>query len=75
MSQHTRIKRCIQKKHYMQILKNFLLLLLLQLFILVSYSQQRPSMTWFNEPDSWKHENGKLTFFTTAKTDYWRISH
>lgn len=32
-------------------------------------------MTWFNEPQSWKQEDDKLTVFADAKTDFWRKTH
>jgi uncharacterized protein len=32
-------------------------------------------MTWFNEPRNWKQENGHLTVFAEAHTDFWRKTH
>jgi uncharacterized protein len=32
-------------------------------------------MKWYNEPISWKDENGTLAVTSGAKTDFWRITH
>ncbi|GAA6624207.1 DUF1349 domain-containing protein [Scytonema sp. NUACC26] len=32
-------------------------------------------MKWYNEPLSWKDENGTVTVTSGAKTDFWRITH
>jgi uncharacterized protein len=32
-------------------------------------------MIWFNEPRNWKRENGHLSVFTEAHTDFWRKTH
>lgn len=32
-------------------------------------------MLWFNEPENWTLENGKLSLQVTAKTDFWRLTH
>ena len=32
-------------------------------------------MQWFNEPERWEINEGKLTMDVTPKSDYWRVSH
>jgi regulation of enolase protein 1 (concanavalin A-like superfamily) len=32
-------------------------------------------MNWFNEPHSWKEEDGKLTVIADPQTDFWRKTH
>lgn len=43
--------------------------------IMGSTAQTLERMQWFNEPESWKTENGVLTMEVTPQSDYWRISH
>ena len=43
--------------------------------IMGSTAQTLERMQWFNEPESWKTENGILTMEVTPQSDYWRISH
>ncbi|MDE5813762.1 MAG: DUF1349 domain-containing protein [Muribaculaceae bacterium] len=38
-------------------------------------AQTLEKMNWFNEPDEWNINGGKLTMFVTPNSDYWRISH
>ncbi|KAF3890835.1 DUF1349 domain-containing protein [Tolypothrix bouteillei VB521301] len=33
------------------------------------------SMEWYNEPLSWKDENGTVSVTSGAKTDFWRVTH
>lgn len=51
------------------------LLLLLIVTILDANAQKMSSMQWFNEPNEWSIDNGKLTMEVTGHTDYWRKSH
>src|SRR6516165_7464618 len=32
-------------------------------------------MIWFNEPETWKEEDGKLLVRAAASTDFWRKTH
>jgi len=32
-------------------------------------------MNWFNEPDEWSFDDGRLTVQVTPQTDFWRITH
>ena len=43
--------------------------------VMGSSAQTLERMQWFNEPESWTTENGKLTMEVTPQSDYWRISH
>jgi regulation of enolase protein 1 (concanavalin A-like superfamily) len=45
------------------------------LISLASYGQKLTNMEWFNEPDSWVVENGKLVMDVTPQSDYWRNTH
>ena len=38
-------------------------------------AQSLEKMQWFNEPESWKIEEGTLYMDVTPQSDYWRISH
>ena len=38
-------------------------------------AQSLEKMQWFNEPESWKIEEGTLCMDVTPQSDYWRISH
>lgn len=38
-------------------------------------AQTLEKMNWFNEPDSWEINGGKLTMAVTPHSAYWRISH
>jgi hypothetical protein len=38
-------------------------------------AQTLEKMNWFNEPETWKVTDCKLTMKVTPKSDYWRISH
>lgn len=40
-----------------------------------AYGQTLEKMNWFNEPDNWNINGGKLTMSVTPNSDYWRISH
>lgn len=40
-----------------------------------SVAQTLEKMNWFNEPEQWSINDGKLTMSVTPKSDYWRISH
>ena len=44
-------------------------------FTQASYSQSLEKMNWFNEPETWTIDGGKLTMNVTPNSDYWRISH
>lgn len=37
--------------------------------------QTLEKMNWFNEPEHWEINGGKLTMDVTPNSDYWRISH
>lgn len=37
--------------------------------------QRFNNMEWFNEPATWKMENGTLIMEVTPRSDYWRITH
>lgn len=37
--------------------------------------QKLEKMNWFNEPENWQINSGKLTMDVTPNSDYWRISH
>lgn len=43
--------------------------------IMVSSAQSLEKMQWFNEPESWTIDNGKLVMDVTPLSDYWRVSH
>ena len=43
--------------------------------IMVSSAQSLEKMQWFNEPESWTIDNGKLVMDVTPQSDYWRVSH
>ncbi|MDE6632875.1 MAG: DUF1349 domain-containing protein, partial [Muribaculaceae bacterium] len=45
------------------------------LMALSSYGQTLEKMNWFNEPEKWNINGGKLTMAVTPNSDYWRISH
>jgi hypothetical protein len=55
--------------------KKYLLGLLLVTAAQLAGAQSLEKMTWFNEPETWKVADGKLTMNVTPKSDYWRISH
>lgn len=38
-------------------------------------AQVMERMQWFNEPETWAVDNGRMTMSVTPKSDYWRISH
>lgn len=56
-------------------MKNLFFTLLLFMTVMGSSAQTLERMQWFNEPESWTTENGKLTMEVTPQSDYWRISH
>ena len=43
--------------------------------IMESSAQSLEKMQWFNEPESWTIDNGKLVMDVTPQSDYWRVSH
>ena len=45
------------------------------LLIVTVMAQSLEKMQWFNEPESWKIEEGTLYMDVTPQSDYWRISH
>lgn len=38
-------------------------------------AQQLNTMQWYNEPENWEIEDGKLSMDVTPQSDYWRITH
>ena len=38
-------------------------------------SQPTSGLSWFCPPDRWSLENGRLTLYPDAKTDYWQRTH
>lgn len=38
-------------------------------------AQTLEMMQWFNEPERWEINEGKLTMDVTPKSDYWRVAH
>lgn len=57
-------------------MKRFLLSgLLLLLSASFAAAQSLDKMQWFNEPQHWTIEQGRLTISVTPHSDYWRISH
>lgn len=56
-------------------MRKFVSVLLFVLAVCTASAQTLEKMNWFNEPDSWKIEDGKLKMFVTPQSDYWRISH
>ncbi len=38
-------------------------------------AQSLDKMQWFNEPEQWSIEEGRLSLFVTPQSDYWRVSH
>lgn len=38
-------------------------------------AQSMQHMQWFNEPENWEIEDGRLTMDVPGGCDYWRISH
>lgn len=57
-------------------MKNKILFTALAIGMMHSASGQTlEKMNWFNEPEQWQIEGGKLSMMVTPHTDYWRISH
>lgn len=56
-------------------MKNFLFTLILGMTVTSIPAQTLECMQWFNEPESWKIEDGRVTMEVTPHSDYWRISH
>ena len=56
-------------------MKKCYLTLIFGMAIMVSSAQSLEKMQWFNEPESWAIENGKLVMDVTPQSDYWRVSH
>ncbi|MBQ8449878.1 MAG: DUF1349 domain-containing protein [Bacteroidaceae bacterium] len=56
-------------------MKKCFLTLIFGMAIMVSSAQSLEKMQWFNEPESWAIENGKLVMDVTPQSDYWRVSH
>lgn len=56
-------------------MKKCFLTLILGMAIMVSSAQSLEKMQWFNEPESWTIDNGKLVMDVTPQSDYWRVSH
>lgn len=57
-------------------MKTKLILMASVLFLAnMSFAQTLEKMNWFNEPENWQIDGGKLTMFVTPNSDYWRISH
>ncbi len=38
-------------------------------------AQSLEKMQWFNEPEKWEIEAGRLSMSVTPQSDYWRMSH
>jgi len=51
------------------------ILFLISLYTTSVLAQKMEAMQWFNEPDSWGIDNGKLTMEVTPQTDYWNKTH
>ncbi|MBR2637847.1 MAG: DUF1349 domain-containing protein [Bacteroidaceae bacterium] len=56
-------------------MKNFLFTLIFGMTVTSIPAQTLECMQWFNEPESWKIEDGRVTMEVTPHSDYWRISH
>lgn len=56
-------------------MKNFLFTLILGMTVTSIPAQTLECMQWFNEPENWKIEDGRVTMEVTPHSDYWRISH
>lgn len=56
-------------------MKKYFLTLIFGMAIMVSSAQSLEKMQWFNEPESWTIDNGKLVMDVTPQSDYWRVSH
>ncbi|MBP3615201.1 MAG: DUF1349 domain-containing protein [Bacteroidaceae bacterium] len=56
-------------------MKRYFLTLIFCMTIMVSSAQSLEKMQWFNEPESWTIDNGKLVMDVTPQSDYWRVSH
>lgn len=56
-------------------MKKCFLTLIFGMAIMVSSAQSLEKMQWFNEPESWTIDNGKLVMDVTPQSDYWRVSH
>ncbi len=56
-------------------MKNFLFTLILGITVTSIPAQTLECMQWFNEPENWKIEDGRVTMEVTPHSDYWRISH
>lgn len=54
-------------------MKNKILFTALAIGMMHSASGQTlEKMNWFNEPEQWQIEGGKLSMMVTPHTDYWR---
>lgn len=51
------------------------ILFLISLYTTSVLAQKMEAMQWFNEPDSWNIDNGKLIMEVTPQTDYWNKTH
>lgn len=56
-------------------MKNFLFTLIFGMTVTSIPAQTLECMQWFNEPENWKIEDGRVTMEVTPHSDYWRISH
>ena len=53
-----------------------LLVIIFSLFVSsFSFGQSLNNMEWFNEPEQWSIDDGRLTMEVTPQTDYWRETH
>ena len=44
-------------------------------FSFAGMAQTLEKMQWFNEPEEWEINSGRLSMSVTPQSDYWRISH
>ena len=56
-------------------MKNLLFTAMMMLLAATTSAQTLERMQWFNEPESWTIDNGKLVMDVTPQSDYWRVSH
>lgn len=56
-------------------MKQLIFTLLFACAAMAASAQTLDRMQWFNEPENWSIEDGRLTMDVTPQSDYWRISH
>ena len=56
-------------------MKQLIFTLLFAYAAMAASAQTLDRMQWFNEPENWSVEDGRLTMDVTPQSDYWRISH